>query len=629
MRVMDCEERYNAAHGRMLADGHWDAILALQYRRFCGGCTAVSALAGLLFSAAPRVLLTWKLVPVGFCCAIAVVGLRLAWAQAGRRAALLFLALACLPPLNALKLGLLAWGNHMEAGLFGLLLLGGAARARPIWLGLIGGFALWFGFSSVPALLALLGGLLLSDRRRLLRLLPGLLLAPALWLLQLHQTRQHPFGHIYSPGEAIPALSRLPDKLMTLAAPQQWAGLFALPAVELGLPLGAACLAALLAAGGLAGPGLGLRARRWLLVWLGCYLLVGFRLELLPWPAVSSAAGLRYAGPTTPIWQLMLAIAGARLWGGGRRGAAALLVAPALLAGLLSRAASLSPPWPDAAALALAPEDAAFARYPMSYALPLDAHAACAGGDAAHQATHAYARGRAAALGRSAAAPLDDLAAVGPEPAAFWQGVGEALIDAQDSDARGDLRVLAALEERLSVLPAPARAEALAAAVWWRAFREEPHGFARGPAGEARGLRRLAEAAAPLSPTLRAAALRSLGRRWGLVRGRWAQPGPVDGLLPWVPGLEDDAREAFVEGLGEGLGEKWGPVEGEPLGAALSRAGAQEGALRAAFARGLATGAARAWTPGAPVAPVRAEAAAPRWWGPAPTMYCPCDATCW
>jgi hypothetical protein len=70
-------------------------------------------------------------------------------------------------------------------------------------------------------------------------------------------------------------------------------------------------------------------------------------------------------------------------------------------------------------------------------------------------------------------------------------------------------------------------------------------------------------------------------------------------------------------------------VEGEPLGAALARAGAQEGALRAAFARGLTTGAARAWSPGARVAPVRAEAAEPRWWGPAPTMYCPCDATCW
>lgn len=622
--VVDCEERFNAAHGAVLAHGHWDALLDLQYRRFCGGCTATAAAAGLVFSALPASFAAWKIVPIAVFAAIAAVGFRGLWQTEGRVGAWLFALLCWLPPLNTVKLGLLAWGNHQEAGLWVLLLLIGAGRAGGrLRLGLLAGFALWFGFSSVFAALALALGELGEGRRRgLLRFGLGLGLAPALWGLQWALTHAHPFGHIYQPGEAIPALSRAPEKLLTLLAPQQWAGLFGLPRPELGVPLGGLWLLALLVAALRSRSGLGRRAAAWLGLWGLIYLLVGFKLELLPWPAVASAAGLRYFGPLMPLCWVVLAAAGARLVRGGRRGPAVLLLAPALLVGLLSRAASFSPPWPSAAVFGLEAADHAYFRYVASYALDAEDHVECASPDEDHQALHAFARGRAAALGRAVNDPLDDLAARAGEPAAFWEGCGQALIDALDADADGDLRRLAALQRWIAPLPAEAQGPALAEAVWWRAFREEPYGYARGPAGEARVLRRLLEATAELDPALRDAALRSLGRRWGLVRARWGQPGDLDGLLPGSGTVEAAAVVPFVEGLGEGLGQKWGPVDDRQLTGL-------KGDLRAALVRGLATGAARQWSSGAEPAPLRADQREDRWWGPPPTMYCPCDATCW
>ena len=622
--VVDCEERFNAAHGAVLANGHWGAILDLQYRRFCGGCTATAAAAGLVFSALPASFAAWKLVPIGVSTAIASVGFRGVWRGGGPLAAALFALLAWLPPINTVKLGLLAWGNHQEAGLWALMLLVGAGRPRRrLALGLLGGFALWFGFSSGFAVL----GVILVDgfARRwaaLRRFVVGLALAPALWGLQLALTDSHPFGHIYQPGEAIPALGRVPHKLITLLAPQQWAGLFGLPRVELGVPLGGLAVIALLVAAGLACGGLARLARGWLGLWVVIYAVVGFELELLPWPAVGSAAGLRYFGPLMPLVWVILAMGAARLARGGHPLRAALLLAPALTVGLLTRFASVSAPWPNFGVLGLEASDHAYFRYVASYALDADDHRGCRSLDPDHQALHAFARGRAAALGRTPDDPLADLAALKGEPPAFWEGCGQALIDALDSDAKGDLRTLAELEAWIAPLPADARAPALEEAVWWRAFREEPFGFARGPAGEARTLRRLIEATAPLSPALRSAARASLGRRWGLVSARWSQPGDVQRVLPLGGGFSDDELVTFVGGLGEGLGQKWGPVGGG-LSTGLSSG------LQDAFEAGLARGSARQWADGAWLAAPRSDQRDDRWWGPAPTMYCPCDATCW
>ena len=622
--VVDCEERFNAAHGAVLANGHWDALLDLQYRRFCGGCTATAAAAGLVFSVLPASFAAWKLVPIGVYAAIAAVGFRGLWRAEGRVAALCFASLCWLPPLNTVKLGLLAWGNHQEAGLWVLLLLVGAgARGGRIGLGLLGGFALWFGFSSGFAVLGFgLGELVGGKRRGLARFGLGLCLAPALWALQWALTQSHPFGHIYQPGEAIPSLSRVPEKLLTLFAPQQWAGLFGLPRPELGVPLGGLALLALGIAAGRVRGGMGGRAAAWLGLWALIYLVVGFKLELLPWPSVASAAGLRYFGPLMPLCWVVLAAAAARALRAGQPGLGLALLGPALTVGLLSRAASLSPPWPSFGVLGLDAADHAYFRYVASYALDAEDHVECVSLDEDHQDLHAFARGRAAALGRPPTDPLADLAGRTGEPPAFWEGCGQALIDALDSDADGDLRRLAALQRWIAPLPAEAQAPALSEAVWWRAFREEPFGYARGPAGEARVLRRVFEGTAELDPALQRAARHSLGRRWGLVRARWSQPGDLDDLLPvtWAP--EDAALEAFVEGLGDGLGQKWGPVDGAVRTGLDPR-------FDAALNAGLAKGAARQWSPTARPTAARGDQRDDRWWGPAPTMYCPCDATCW
>ncbi len=57
------EERYNARAGVMLACGHSDALLEMQYQSFCGGCTADALAAAPLFARLGPTVLAWKLVP--------------------------------------------------------------------------------------------------------------------------------------------------------------------------------------------------------------------------------------------------------------------------------------------------------------------------------------------------------------------------------------------------------------------------------------------------------------------------------------------------------------------------------------------------------------------------------------
>ena len=229
--VVDCEERFNAAHGVALAQGHWDALLELQYRKFCGGCTFDAALAGVLFSVLPPTFGVWKLVPLAFTAGIAGVGFRGLWRLASPLAAVLFVGLIVLAPGAWVRLALLGWGNHYEAGLFCLALVFWAADPPSdrghAGVGLLAGFAMWFGFSSTYAVLTLIGWLLWRRRYGALPWLAlGLAFAPIMWGAQLAATHQHPFGTIYSDGESIPALSRVPYKLETLLRPRQLAGLF-------------------------------------------------------------------------------------------------------------------------------------------------------------------------------------------------------------------------------------------------------------------------------------------------------------------------------------------------------------------------------------------------------------------
>ena len=60
------EERFNARAGVQIACGHIDAVWAMQYRTFCGGCTAEAVMAAPLFLALGPVVKVWKVIPTLF-----------------------------------------------------------------------------------------------------------------------------------------------------------------------------------------------------------------------------------------------------------------------------------------------------------------------------------------------------------------------------------------------------------------------------------------------------------------------------------------------------------------------------------------------------------------------------------
>lgn len=647
--VVDCEERFNAAHAVSLAAGHWDALLDLQYRKFCGGCTFTAGAGAVFFSGLPSVFAVWKLVPLAFTAVLSAVGFRGLWRAASPTAAVLFVAMVSLAPPPWVRLALLAWGNHYEAGLFCLALALLAARGPSLSdrahaaVGLLVGFAMWFGFSSTYAALGFVLVRALQRRWAALGWLAlGALFAPLMWLAQLVSTDQQPFGTIYSKGEAFPSLMRIPWKLRTLLMPQQWAGLFGVSNVVIGVPLGGAGLIAAVvawAAGARAGwltwrekgaSGLPLNGvlAGFLTIWLTLYLVVEFKLELRAWPDVPSAAGLRYAAPWMPLLWALIAIQAARWWTGGRRTLAVVLVLPHVLTGLVTKAAVLGGTFPNTFALGLDAPDHENFRYVNSYALDPRDQESCAGADPDHGAAHAFALGRHGAQGvlpgleSFSPLPLDVMA---PEDA-FFAGVGQAAIDARDSDAVGGLTVLTEVHGLLATLPPDGVAPAIAEATWWRAFRDDDFGFARGPLFAESTLARLLQQSHTLPAPLRHATLHSLGRRWGIIHGRWGQPGAVPWPVVDVGPRAAEGLASFAEGLGTGLGTKWGPGLDLPVPDGIPDV------LLPEYVRGLQAGVDLQWRPGT-VTVSRdhpwPDAGADRWWGPAPTMYCPCRASCW
>ena len=64
--VVGFEEGRNARAALKLACGHADRLLDLQYRDFCGGCTADAVLAAPLLRHIGDAVWVWKLVPAGF-----------------------------------------------------------------------------------------------------------------------------------------------------------------------------------------------------------------------------------------------------------------------------------------------------------------------------------------------------------------------------------------------------------------------------------------------------------------------------------------------------------------------------------------------------------------------------------
>ncbi len=369
-----------------------------------------------------------------------------------------------------------------------------------------------------------------------------------------------------------------------------------------------------------------------LAIWLALYLVVDFRLELRDGEGVPSAAGLRYAAPWMPLAWALLSLTAARWWSVGRRAAAGLLVLPFVVSGVLTKVAVLGGAFPNAFVLTLDAPDHENYRFVHSYALDPRDHPVCPGSDPDHLAAHAFAAGRHSTLGvLGADADLSRLPTPVEPVAAYYAGVGQALVDHTDSDAVGGLSTLEDVVGVVAVLPEPGRQPALAEATWWRAYRDEPYGFARGAAGSASALTRLLTAARTVDPALRDSALHSLGRRWGLVLGRWGQVGTVSFPAIRRRAADDAGLRAFARGLGHGLGTKWGPADVVP------RPRGMPVDLDDAYLAGVAAGIGSQWTvdavpvigdtsaSGAPWIDVGAE----RWWGPAPTMYCPCRASCW
>jgi hypothetical protein len=188
---MHWEERFNARAGVQLTCGHWDRIWEMQYRSFCGGCTAEAALAAPIFSLLGPTVLAWKIVPVAFHLGVTFLGTLAARLAGGPRAALLWLALMIAAPGFYRDLALTGWGNHVESTVFPLgavLLLALAARSSawvrsPLLLmaGAWAGLGLWFCHTSAHALPALGLAAVLATRWQSPAFLAGLPLGALPW----------------------------------------------------------------------------------------------------------------------------------------------------------------------------------------------------------------------------------------------------------------------------------------------------------------------------------------------------------------------------------------------------------------------------------------------------------------
>jgi hypothetical protein len=170
---MHWEELFNARAAVQLACGHWDAAPRLQYRNFCGGCSAEAAAAAPLLAWAGATVLPWKVLPAAVHLGIVSTGSALAWRAAGPRAGVAFAALMIGAPGFYRELTHTAWGNHVESTLFpftAALLLVGATHtrwSRPLLLllaGVVTGAGLWFCQTSAWAVPVLAIGAWLAGR---------------------------------------------------------------------------------------------------------------------------------------------------------------------------------------------------------------------------------------------------------------------------------------------------------------------------------------------------------------------------------------------------------------------------------------------------------------------------------
>ncbi|MEC7946540.1 MAG: hypothetical protein VX265_03170, partial [Myxococcota bacterium] len=170
---MHWEELFNARAGVQLACGHWDAAPRLQYRNFCGGCTAEAVVAAPFFGLLGARVWVWKTLLSVLHLGIATAGSAVAWRAGGRWAGPAFAGLMLGAPGFYRELTHTGWGNHAESMLFPLVavlvlvLAGGARWTRPPLLlvaGAVTGAGLWFCQTSAWALPVLVLGAVVVGR---------------------------------------------------------------------------------------------------------------------------------------------------------------------------------------------------------------------------------------------------------------------------------------------------------------------------------------------------------------------------------------------------------------------------------------------------------------------------------
>jgi hypothetical protein len=657
MVFVDCEERYNAGHALMLLEGHADSWLVLQYRSFCGGCTGTALLGAMIMAIFGSSWLAWKGVCLFVTAVLSYVGSRLLHQQVGKVGAISWVLLLCFAPLNWIRLSLMSWGNHVEAGTIGVVLfaicLQVTERRSHLLLGILCGFALWFGFSTAFAVFGVyLFKILHKKWEEVAWVSLGLLSAPILWGVQWMQTGHLPFQGIYEEDQgdlqeiALPFLQRIEFKLETLFAPQQIAGLWGVPELSIGVPLGIGWLITLLTCMGFC-VYLGkkyvfntIEHRQYqvplftaaiVLIWLLMYLLVGFRLNLDPWPKVSAPNGLRYFAPVYPFVLLLLSSIVGVLWETGKRRISVLLIFFPLLSGIVSRAATVTHPFPSSFPIQLDATVDNYFRLQASSLMDYEDHTECTSTQRNSKDLHSYSLGRLVVwesfedetiTTEQLAKRMEEIEVPeGVMEEQWYAGVGGALIDYLDVTGEGSFRTLSTIHSIVNKLPDQGPKLALEEAFWSRVFSQQKWSVARGPVTEARLNQMLAQFQSQ-PETLKTVWLQSYGRRWGRVETRLAQPSEI----PFPMSLSGQDAEVFAHGLGQGIGSKWGPQEVIPAPKGMPES--LDAHLQIGYTRGLEEEWRIVQVPEIIRNQSWPDAEKVRWWGEAPPRICNCLNTC-
>ena len=602
---VDHEEMFNAGQAWSILNGHFRDLFRLQYREFCGGCTADALLAAPWFAVLGPRWLVWKLVPIAYAVLTAVVGMRVLWRRVGPAAAVFFGLLLVLPPRTWLHLSLIGWGNHYEAGMVatcGLFLLAdglaeASSRARLVVAGLCLGAGVWVGFSGVFGVLAAAAILVLGRHWRAMPLVGcGILLGLSPWGAQYLSTGQHPFVTIYEEGESVPLLNRIPHKARTLFAPRQLAALFGLGDAAAGRVVGwgwAASLAVSLAVVARLGERPGRILLAGLCTWVGIYLLVRFQVAEPPAPMLAVPGSCRYAAPLYPLAFGIIAMGCGQLWQRRWRGSALLLVAVPLVAGTGARLETLRAPFPAASVWSMHAVDWPYFRNQFSYVIPPEDHREPDTSDPFLLRAHAYGAARETASGLLRDTQLGDLRTLPMRPEGlpsrgWWQGVGDALGSYHQNRLDGTLAILRTSRRLLEHTPG-ADVEAVQRAMRGVAAWQMHAGdlWIRSIDRHDTGTYSAVHAALDGEvPEVMDAGWWAVGFTWAHHTAGWHQPVALH--LPVDPaGLP----LSFVEGYAHALAEEWGPLESLERPVGLPNTADTE----AAFARGWEDGLVDRW----------------------------------